>query len=149
VEIPDRQRIFPFSTYRAGFEIRTRKRCKRMRVETHPEEAGARQTQLVRAYAFTYLDEDERIVRGELPQQLLPQNGVSLLSQVELVGGDGNERLPPLTLNYTKFAPEGRRFFALQGQELPAQSLGDPNLELVDLFGNGLPDFLETAGTMR
>ena len=35
------------------------------------------------------------------------------------------------------------------GTDLPARSLADPDLELVDLFGNGLPDILEMNGTVR
>ena len=146
-DVPYRQRVYPFSDYRAGFEIRTRKRCKRIKVEAHPEEDGLRHTHLVRTYEFTYLD--ERVARGELPLETLPHNGVSLLSQIEVVGHDDTDRLPPLEFAYTRFEPQGRKFFALQGMNLPAPSLGDRNLELVDLFGNGLPDLLETGSTMR
>ena len=32
---------------------------------------------------------------------------------------------------------------------MPATSLAHPDLELVDLFGNGLPDILEMNGTVR
>lgn len=146
---PDRQRIFACSNYRAGFEMRTRKRCKRIKVESHPEEGGERHPQLVRTYALTYLDEDERSTRGESAQQTLPKNGASLLRQIEIIGHDGFEQLPPLEFSYTQFVPEERKFFSLQGSELPAQVLNDPNLELVDLFSNGLPDMLETSSTMR
>jgi len=57
--------------------------------------------------------------------------------------------LPPLEFKYTGFEPEKRNFFPLQGSDLPAQSLANPDLELVDLFGNGLPDFVELNGTVR
>jgi hypothetical protein len=76
---------------------------------------------------------------------------VSLLSQIEVVGHDSTqtEALPPLEFGYTRFEPEKRDFFPLAGKDLPARSLADPNLELVDLFGNGLPDVLEMNGTVR
>jgi hypothetical protein len=61
----------PFSDYRPGFEIRTGKRCKAIRVVTH-----AGQDRPVRIYQLTYLDQ-----RIELQDQI-PPNQVSLLSQV-------------------------------------------------------------------
>lgn len=146
-ETPRRQRVYPFSRYRAGFEIRTRKRCKRIRMEVHPEADGVTQTQPVRTYELTYLD--ERIADRESLAALLPHNGVALLSRVEAIGSDGMERLPPLEFAYTSFDPEGRQFQAVCGSDLLARSLSDPNLEMVDLFGNGLPDLLETGATVR
>ena len=60
-----------------------------------------------------------------------------------------SEWLPPIEFNYTRFEPERRKFAALTERELPARSLANPDLELVDLFGNGLPDILEMNGTVR
>ena len=60
-----------------------------------------------------------------------------------------SEWLPPVEFNYTRFEPTKRHFFPLQGRDLPARSLANPDLELVDLFGNGLPDILEMNGTVR
>ena len=53
--------------------------------------------------------------------------------------------MPPLIFGYSTFNPQLRKFFPLTGQ-LPSQSLSDPDLTLVDLSGNGLPDFLEMNG---
>ena len=141
-ELPngERREIDPFSEYRSGFEIRTRKRCTGIAVRTH-----AGQEQLVRRYDLVYLDQ-----RPELAEKF-PINRVSLLSQIR-VGGrtdDRTESLPPLEFCYTRFEPERRNFFPIQGVELPASSLANPSLELVDLFGNGLPDLLEMNGTVR
>ncbi|MGQ9869920.1 FG-GAP repeat domain-containing protein [Leptodesmis sp.] len=82
---------------------------------------------------------------------MLPLNGVSLLSQVQVFGHDGNttEDLPPLEFDYSRFEPQGRDFFPVEGCDLPARSLANPELELADLFGNGLPDILEMNGTVR
>ena len=136
----EQRRDDPFSEYRSGFEIRTRKRCTRIVVRTHAENE-----QLVRSYDLVYLDQ-----RPEL-KAALPINGVSLLSQVKVIGYDGDkaEMLPPLEFRYTRFEPEKRDFFPLQGSDLPARSLANPDLELVDLFGNGLPDLVEMNGTVR
>jgi RHS repeat-associated protein len=134
------ERPDPFSEYRAGFEVRTRKRCTRIVVRTH---AG---TDLdTRSYELTYLDQRPR------ETVTLPLNNVSLLSLVTATGHDGDklETLPPLEFRYTNFEPEKRDFFPLQGSELPAKSLADPASELVDLFGNGLPDYLEVNGSVR
>lgn len=129
----------PFSTYRSGFEVRTTKRCKRILVRTHAD-----QERLVRSYAFTYLDERGR---GDERHQ---SNGSSLLVRIDVAGHDGDdtEALPPLTFDYSSFDPDGRDFFPLKG-DLPSRSLADPNTELIDLFGNGLPDVVRTGDTVR
>jgi hypothetical protein len=130
----------PFSEYRAGFEIRTCKRCTRIDVRTRADE-----NRLTRTYHLIYLDQRaDSKVRA-------PLNGVSLLSQIKVVGHDGErtEELPPLEFGYSQFEPEKRDFFPLQGNDLPAQSLASPDTELVDLFGNGLPDIMQMNGVVR
>jgi YD repeat-containing protein len=130
----------PFSEYRAGFEIRTVRRCTRIEILTEPDAEI-----LTRSYSFTYLDQLD--IAGSKP----PHNGVSLLSRIKVAGHDGNleEELPLLEFGYTRFEAEGRDFFAVQGPDLPAQSLADPDFELVDLFGRGFPDILEMNGAVR
>jgi len=139
----------PFSEYRSGFEIRMRQRCRSIEVRTHADAE-----RLVRTYEFVYLDQ-----RSDLPDlaERLPLNGVSLLSQVRVVGHDEDnpipdqrrETLPALEFDYSRFEPLGRDFFPVEGRDLPARSLANPELELADLFGNGLPDLLEMNGTVR
>jgi hypothetical protein len=130
----------PFSEYRAGFEIRTRKRCSRIEIRTHAEE-----DRLVRVYHLIYVDQ-----RGGINRQR-PLNGVSVLNQIKVVGHDGDrtEELPPLEFGYTSFEPQRGDFFPLEGADLPPRSLADPDMELIDLIGNGLPDVLEMNGTVR
>jgi RHS repeat-associated protein len=127
------ERTDQFSEYRSGFEIRTTKRCRRIIVQTH-----AGQNRSVREYSFKY--------------EYDPRNSVSLLRRVEVIGFDDNGQplaeLPPLEFGYTTFEPEQRKFEALSGS-LPASSLASPGVEMVDLFGNGLPDILEMNGTVR
>jgi RHS repeat-associated protein len=165
----------PHSEYRSGFEIRTRKRCARIVVST-----DADKLQRARSYELTYLDgpaQKAALVVGQLEDAVhldpsnvsliaqldaarvtlhelqagLPLNGASLLSQVKVIGHDGDETetLPPLEFRYTNFELNRRDFFPLQGSDLPARSLANPDLELVDIFGNGLPDLLEMNGTVR
>ena len=99
----DEERLDPFSDYRAGFEIRTTKLCKAIRVSTR--EADGRNHD-VREYRFTYEND--------------PSNGVSLLRRMDVIGFDDarmpyqdddpqslyKKQLPPLTFAYTLFAPE-------------------------------------------
>jgi RHS repeat-associated protein len=144
VELDYEERPDPCSDHRAGFEIRTRKRCRQILIRTHTG-----QDQLVRTYTLQYLD--ARVGAGELPATLLPANGVSLLSRVQVTGHDGerSEALPPIELGYTRFQPEARDLFPLTGRDLPAGSLADRSLALVDLFGHGLQDILEMGEMVR
>jgi RHS repeat-associated protein len=135
-----------FSEYRAGFEIRTRLRCKRVEIRTHTE-----QDRLARTYELVYLD--ERVHSGELPASSLPLNGVSLLSEVRVAGHDESqvEQLPPLEFGYTRFAPERQSFQPIKAvnNALPPRSLGDGDFEMVNLFGNGLPDVVQMNGAAQ
>jgi RHS repeat-associated protein len=126
-----------FSSNRAGFEIRTRRRMQRIEVRTH-----AGQDRLARSYRLEYLDERE--------PESAPLNGLSLLSSVTVVGQDGTEQeaLPPAKFRYSEFEPAEREFFPLRG-EIPADSLANPSLAFADLDSDGLPDFLQMNGTVR
>lgn len=128
----------PFSEYRAGFEIRTVRRCTQIQVYTQAD-----QERLTRTYHLDYLDKKA--------DAILPINKASLLHQVRVEGHDGeqSEFLPPLEFGYSRFTPNTQKFFAIEGPELPAGSLARPEFELADLFGNGLPDILEMNGTVR
>lgn len=134
----------PFSTHRAGFPIRTTRRCSRIEVRTQAEISRR-----VRTYQFVYLDQ-----RNEAE---LPLNAASLLSQVLVIGHDDSapvepertQQLPPLEFSYSRFQPDRGDLIPLSGRDLPPQALSANSLELVDLFGNGLPDIIEINGTVR
>lgn len=143
----------PFSGYRAGFEIRTARRCKRLLVKL--KEQGDQDFDLLREYLLAYTP-----ARG---------NGVALLTSVELRGhapkrpsdvagttlADGTlvtarhrvQRFPPLTLSYEAFDAGRRRLidFVAPGGALPERGLADPEFELADLDGQGLPGVLATG----
>ncbi|WP_375419223.1 SpvB/TcaC N-terminal domain-containing protein [uncultured Hymenobacter sp.] len=153
----------PFSTYESGFERRTTRRCVRVQTYTHPETADlpaghaagtdplaaaepARNGNrvAVKTYALGYADQH--------PEAAQAQNAVSLLHQVQVLGhdagrpaGEQTEAMPPLQFGYSSFAPDLQRF-APVGGELPATSLADDNLELISIFGNGLPDLVQLGG---
>lgn len=133
------QRPDPFSDYRPGFEIRTTRRCTSIEIRTHAD-----RERLTRIYRLLYLDQ------RDLPAEQLPLNAASLLSQVLVEGIDGERResLPPLEFGYTAFEPTERRYQPFDGSR-PERSLGHPEYELVDLFGNGLPTVLEINEQVR
>ena len=124
----------PFSDYRAGFEIRTVRRCTRIEVATH---AGA--DRLWRTYHLAYHDPSE------------PHNGVSLLREITIQGHDGelSEWLPPVSFGYTRFDQDRRDVLPVAGSDLPVNAVGAPGFELIDVTGNGLPDLVELNGTAR
>ncbi len=137
----------PFSYGRAGFDLRTGLRCRGIDVVLNGAEGGP-----IRRYDFSYLD--TLVATGERAAEALPRNGASLLARIGVTGrsaaGRGaDEAMPALELEYSSFQPERRRFRKVTGDSLPPASLADPDLDLVDLNGNGLPDFFETRGLPR
>ncbi|MDT7827138.1 SpvB/TcaC N-terminal domain-containing protein [Pricia sp. S334] len=147
----DNRRIYPTSDHRAGFEIRTAKICSAIKIYTNPDGVETlTDNQLTRSYKMVYLHE---LPDAELQTSntKLPKNGIPLLHRIEVIGHDGGktETLPAPRFGYSTFDPKKRKFFPVEGRDIPSQSLADPNLELVDLFGNGLPDLLETKGDVR
>lgn len=123
-----------FSAYTSGFEIRTEKRCRRISIRTHP---SAGESILVRTYALSYAE--------------APYSRTSLLTKVQATGHDDqeSEQLPPLEFQYTPFEIANKTFKKVGGRHLPTQSLANPDVELVDLFSNGLPDIIEMNDTVR
>jgi RHS repeat-associated protein len=136
----------PFSDHRAGFEVRTRRRVRRIEIRTHADADV-----LARTVELDYVD--HLVATGERPATDLPRNGLSMLARVTVVGHDGNrtQELAPLDLTYTAFSPERRQFRPIDapGGALPPVSLADAGLETVDLVGDGLPDLVQMDGSAR
>lgn len=134
VEFGDEARPDEFSSYRAGFEVRASRRYAKITTHVHP-------------------GSDEPVRRYELRYRQDAHNGMSLLSEVHVVGFDdaGVERrdMPPVTLGYSAFEPGRRRLLTVGGADPPAVALSDPGYELVDVTGEGLPDVLQCNGVMR
>jgi RHS repeat-associated protein len=147
VSPPTRARPDPFSEFRAGFEVRTRRRCTLIVVRSHP--AGAVDVP-IRAYRLIYLDERTDLTASE---GALPANGVSLLSRVDVLGYDAAGQpvsgLPPLDFAYTRFEPARRLFVPVQRGPAGVPSLADPTVTLVDVHGGGLPDIVTIDGDVR
>jgi RHS repeat-associated protein len=121
---------------RAGFLVQTALRC-----ETIELQRPATAQPLLRRWSLSYRQDEA--------------NGASLLTGVQLTGVDaagGELTAPPLTLDYTRFAPRELTRFA--GSDPRATAPGpltrpDRRVELVDWNGDGLPDLVEIAGGGR
>jgi RHS repeat-associated protein len=122
-----------FSHHRAGFEIRTTRRCRSILTATSTDVVRH-----VKRHDLRYLED--------------PHTGISLLSSVQMVGFDDadgvHEDLPPLEFGYGQFRPEGRTFRPVTGS-VPPVSLAGGDYELVDATGDGLPDVIEIGTTAR
>ena len=127
-----------FSSFRAGFEIRTLRRCRRVLMFHHFAELGA--PTLVRSTDFTYHNN--------------PENRVSFLTAVTVTGHQKDAAgiyqsasMPPVTFAYTEFRPQEQRYQSIvaNGNDMPPQALNNPDFALVDLFGDGLPDVLHSG----
>jgi len=126
----------PFSDCRAGFEIRTSKRCRALEAWTETADGV---TRLFRRYRLSYSD------------PAAAADGASLLCRVDVEGEDGVERqsMPPLEFGYTAFEPAKRRFMPIECPEPPVVPLSTPTYQLADLNADGLPDILELDGVIR
>ncbi|MFB2833323.1 SpvB/TcaC N-terminal domain-containing protein [Floridanema evergladense] len=137
----------PFSSYRAGFEVRTYRLCQRVLMFHHfPEEEGVGQNCLVRSTNFTYSDEIN-------PTN--PKNPIySKLISVSQIGYKRNSEsgyiyksLPPLEFTYSE--PEinetVREIDPKSLENLP-QGLDGSNYQWVDLDGEGLSGILTEQG---
>ncbi|MFJ1211701.1 SpvB/TcaC N-terminal domain-containing protein [Burkholderia pyrrocinia] len=126
-------RADPFSTYDAGFEIRTYRLCRHV-LMFHRFAALGPEPALVHMTRFSY---------GESP--VLTQ-----LRMIETLGCrlDGGayttQALPPLELGYTPFAPSTGQFEPMVdgfGQPVPGIAPPGP-FQLADLHGEGIPGIL-------
>lgn len=88
----------PFSSYRAGFEVRTYRRCQRV-LMSHPREEGVSQDCLVRSTDFTYsYEEDPTSAQNPIFSILLSVTQSGYKRQPD---GYLKKSLPPLEFEYT------------------------------------------------
>jgi RHS repeat-associated protein len=126
----------PFSSWRPGFELRTLRRCRRVMMFHHFAELGG--ATLVRATEFDY--------------SIDPQTRVSFLTGAtargygkSASGATTARRLPPIAITYTAFEPHNQRYSTVRagGGDIPSRRLYGNDISLIDLFGSGLPDFIQ------
>ncbi|MFQ6163343.1 SpvB/TcaC N-terminal domain-containing protein [Sinorhizobium meliloti] len=125
----------PFSTYRAGFEIRTRRFCQRVLLfHRFPDELGEPAT-LVNGQVFAYrLDAAASLLTSITPWSFAKTS----------TGARAARALPPLQFTYS-LPPEQwadvKPVDDVSLQNLPA-GLDDAGVQWVDLFGDALPGAL-------
>ena len=142
--IPDSwpSRPDPFSTFRSGFEIRTLRRCRRVLMLHHFNEGELVDAPLVKSTDFDYnLNPDTKLtflasatVQGYRKD---PDDATRYLSR----------GMPPVTFKYSAFEPEKQTFqsVSFKDNDRPPIALTDPNTTLMDMFGDGLPDIVQSS----
>lgn len=142
---PWKPRPDAFSSHRAGFEVRTARRCGRALMFHHfPAAADVGRDCVVRSTDFTYADE-----LAPAPAAAAVPIAYSQLAQVTQTGwrrsGSSYRRcsLPPLSLRYTtpRVQEEVRELDAESLRNLP-QGLDGSAWRWVDLHGEGVPGLL-------
>ena len=140
----------PFSTYRAGFEIRTYRLCQRVLMFHHfPGEPGVEANCLVRSTDFTYSYEaDPASAQNPIFSFLLSvsQSGYTRDTR----GGYLQKSLPALEFEYSKatISAAVREVDAASLENLPI-GLDGASYQWVDLDGEGLSGILtEHAGAL-
>ena len=128
-----------FSTYRAGFEIRSDRLCRRVLMFHHfPAEAGIGNDCLVRATTLHYREQPVGAFLDALTQSACRRDGV---------GGYVHKSMPTLELSYSE-AIVGDTVAELDAdsvENLPA-GVGDGAYRWVDLDGEGLTGLLTERG---
>ncbi|MBK7236311.1 MAG: hypothetical protein IPI02_12030 [Sterolibacteriaceae bacterium] len=137
----------PFSSYRAGFEVRTYRTCQRILMFHHfPGETGVERDCLVRTTDFAYSDElDPTDVRNPVYTFL---RSVTQTGYRRNNGGYDKRSLPPVEFEYTQPTVQG------VVEDVDAESLENLPIGLdgaayrwTDLHGEGIPGILtEQAG---
>lgn len=128
----------PFSSFRPGFELRTMRRCSNVLMIHHFRELGG--ATLVKSTDFNYTPSPGT--------QVSLLTGATVTGYVKSANGDYTyESMPPVIFKYSEFRPKHQRYQTIKAKDgnLPAVSLNDPNTALVDLFGNGLQDIVQST----
>lgn len=135
----------PFSTYRAGFELRTYRRCRRALMFHHfPDEPGVGADCVVRSTEFAYTE-----------AQVDPRDPVySLLASVTQLGwrrqgpGYAKQAMPALVFGWSTPAIDEtvRELDAASLRQLP-EGLDGQRWQWADLDGDGLGSLINVQGT--
>ena len=128
----------PFSTYDAGFEIRTYRRC----------------LNALMFHRFSELSDEPVLVHATQFDYQTNAANVSELAHVSRIGYQFDpsqstyaiKAMPPVTLAYSQFKPSDHSFVPLTDKwQQPLVALdGDAQHQFLDLYGEGLPGILAT-----
>ncbi|HEU4854670.1 MAG TPA: SpvB/TcaC N-terminal domain-containing protein [Nitrosospira sp.] len=135
-------RADPFSTYRAGFEVRTTRLCQRVLMFHHfPGEEGVGSDCLVRSTDFTYShEEDPTDARNPVYTFLL---AVTQSGYKRIDSGYLKRSLPPLEYEYTQPIVQDRvhEVDPASMENLP-MGVDEAAYQWTDLHGEGIPGIL-------
>jgi len=137
-----------FSSYRAGFEVRTYRLCQRVLMFHHfPSEAEVGQDCLVRSTDFTYsYEQDPKDAQNPIFSFLLSVSQTGY--KRDPVGGYIQKSLPPLEFTYSKAnINETVRDVDPKSLENLPYGLDGTHYQWVDLDGEGLAGILTEQGT--
>ena len=138
----------PFSTYRAGFEVRAYRRCRRILMFHHfPDVESIGMDCLVRSTDLAYADEQDSAADHPTGYSFL--SSVTSTGYIREEGSYRSKSLPPLELAYSfpRVDEEIRELDPLDGVGL-LESAGSSRYRFVDLEGDGIAGVLsEQAGT--
>nr|WP_281720112.1 SpvB/TcaC N-terminal domain-containing protein [Nitrosomonas nitrosa] len=139
-------RIDPFSSYRAGFEVRTTRLCQRVLMFHHfPKEEGIGENCLVRSTDFTYsYEQDPTSVRNPVYAflQQVSQTGYKREDDTYL-----KRSLPPLEFEYTQPIVQDtiEEVDSTSLENLPI-GVDGTSYQWTDLHGEGIPGILAEQG---
>ena len=134
----------PFSTYRAGYEVRTYRRCLRALMFHHFEhEPGVGKDCLVRSLELRYSDQ------LDVPDPDAPV--YSLLASAREAGhrrdGHGSKAMPPLEFDYSKpIVDPAMHTLELPSAENLPQGVDGAHYRFVDLDSEGMPGIVADDG---
>ncbi|AGL03143.1 SpvB/TcaC N-terminal domain-containing protein [Desulfoscipio gibsoniae] len=141
-------RADPFSTYRAGFEVRTTRLCRRVLMFHHfPYENGVGKDCLVRSTDFTYSHEAEPDhTRNPVYTYLL---AVTQSGYKRYNGGYLKRSLPPVEFEYSRpIVQDTIQDMDAESMENLPVGLDGASYQWIDLHGEGIPGILtEQSGT--
>lgn len=130
-----------FSSFKAGFEIRTEKLCYGVMISGYFKGQFNDQQILMRAVTFSYQ------VDQLMPLALLEKITQSGYEWVQASGDYKMAELPPVTLQYTPFTPGTPLGFRKMVADHDLPIPGDfSQFQLVDLYREGLPGILYSTG---
>ena len=144
----------PFSFYKAEFEIRTVRRCKRILIKVHEE---GKQPGLVKSYDFAYKQAEYNrtsflhsvTLKGYRDKEAGDNPGDVLEDGTIITENYRLQSFPTLEFGYTEFEPKNKKYQNITANcdLLPEKGLTDTDYELIDLNGYGLPGIIQTSRT--
>lgn len=127
----------PFSTYQAGFEIRTHRLCRNILLFHRFEELGP-DPMLVHVTQLHY----------QSTKTLTQLTAIESIGYRYQDGSYKTQPLPPLEFQYTSFKPDNHSFDPfLEADRRFLPGLISSGYQLIDLYGEGIPGILYNDGT--